>query len=84
MIRNLGLIFFTMLRIPARLTKLPLKPISRSLYKKPIAAPGKWTKSQIDAKVFEVLYDYSKVPDEKVTLYSSLSKDLLADSDDKY
>jgi hypothetical protein len=40
----------------------------RTLYKKPKRLPTFWTKKEVDSYVLQVLFDYAKVPDEKVFL----------------
>jgi hypothetical protein len=46
----------------------------RTLYKKPRQPPGLYTKNGVDAQVYEVLYDYANVPDEKVSLNDDRSR----------
>ncbi|TPX54821.1 hypothetical protein PhCBS80983_g05723 [Powellomyces hirtus] len=51
-------------------------PPVRSLYKKAVQPPKHFTKAEIDEKVLELLFDYTKVAQDKVNLESNIIKDL--------
>ncbi|KAJ3005503.1 hypothetical protein HKX48_000644 [Thoreauomyces humboldtii] len=49
---------------------------TRTLYKKAVAPPKHYTKLQIDEKVLEMLFDYTKVSHDKVSLEANIVNDL--------
>ncbi|KAJ3163592.1 hypothetical protein HDU86_000175 [Geranomyces michiganensis] len=56
----------------------------RTLYKKPVLPPAHYTKPEIDEKVLEMLFDYTSVPHQKVTLEANITRDLAVGRLDRF
>ncbi|KAI8902644.1 hypothetical protein BC833DRAFT_561512 [Globomyces pollinis-pini] len=67
------------------LTRIPFQSNQiRTIFKRSAPPPKLWKKEQVDKKVYQVLFTYSNIEEDKVSLYSSIEKDLLVDERQRY